>query len=119
MLSNISPGGSERRRHLRAAAALTVEVLSPMEVRGLVASSISGGGLSMPIEQPPDVGTVMKLSIRSSRRVAPILATAQVVWRHQSPAGALGVAFTEIDERDRDMLEATVIQQLSMTLGGY
>ncbi|MGZ6124781.1 MAG: hypothetical protein ACXWLR_07465, partial [Myxococcales bacterium] len=33
LLTNISPTGSERRRHLRALAALTVEVISPVAAR--------------------------------------------------------------------------------------
>jgi PilZ domain-containing protein len=115
LLSNISPTGSERRRYLRAAAGLTVEVISPVEVRGLVTSSISGGGLSMQMADPPLAGTSLVLSIVVSNRPEPIPATASVVWRKPPPAGEIGAVFTQIEDRDRDLLEATVMQRLSAT----
>lgn len=113
LLGNISPVGSERRRHLRAAAALTVELHAPIEVRGLVTSSISGGGLAIPIAQPPAVGTELVMSIHLPERPNPLRATASVVWLRQGPAAELGALFTRIDERDRDLLEALVVQRLS------
>ncbi|HTO99680.1 MAG TPA: PilZ domain-containing protein [Myxococcales bacterium] len=120
LLSNISPSGSERRRYLRAAAGLTVEVLAPAKIGGLVTSSVSGGGLSMQMADPPDVGTALTLSIVVSQRPQPIPASASVVWRRPPPSGEVGAVFTEIDERDRDLLEATVIERLSATnFAGY
>jgi hypothetical protein len=108
VLSNISPSASPRRRYLRAAAALPVELVSPVGMRGLATSSIGGGGLSMPIANPPEVGTVLELAIRLPQQ--PVIATAEVVWRKPTEVGA---SFTHIDERDRDRLEATVIQRLT------
>jgi hypothetical protein len=111
VLSNISPSASQRRRHLRTAAALPVELVAPVEVRGLVTSSIGGGGLSFALAAPPEIGAVLELSIRLPQRA--IEATASVVWRNPAPSGEVGASFTQIDERDRDLLEATVIQRLS------
>src|SRR5215813_9788018 len=120
VLRNINPGASDRRRHLRGVATLAVEVVSPVEVRGLVTSNIGGGGLSIPMSEPPEAGVVLQLSIRVPQREAPISATAEVVWRRPPPAGEIGVRFTKIDDRDRDLLEASIIEQLSeMRFGGY
>jgi hypothetical protein len=116
----ISPAGSDRRRHLRAVAALTVEVHLPVEASGLVTSSVSGGGLAMRMPEPPDLGTRMVMSIHLPDRPEPVRATASVVWRKDEPAAEAGLSFTEIDENDRDLIEATVVRQLSQIyLSGY
>ena len=113
VLRNINPAGSERRRHLRGVAALAVEVVSPAGVRKLFTSNIGGGGLSIPMAEPPEVGAILELSIRVGQRQVPISAKAAVVWRRPPPGGEIGCTFTGIAERDRDLLEATVMQQLS------
>jgi len=119
-LQNISLAGSERRKHLRVATALGVQVLAPVALRGLVTSSIGGGGLSMPMEDPPPIGTALELSIRVPQRQASILAAAKSVWRRPPPQGEMGVSFTDIQLRDRDLLEGVVIKLLvAKQFAGY
>src|SRR5215831_18997048 len=57
VLKNVDPAGSERRRKLRAKAALDVEVTAPVELTGLITSTIGGGGLSISTANPPLLGT--------------------------------------------------------------
>jgi hypothetical protein len=115
LLKNINPSGSQRRRRLRAAATLPVEVTAPIELHGLITSTIGGGGLSISIADPPALGTKLEFSIRLTSRPAPIRAKGEVVWARQSPAGEFGVAFTEIDALEQDVLEAVVLKRLSET----
>jgi len=112
VLQNISLSGSERRKHLRATTGLPVQVLSPAELRGLLTSSIGGGGLAMPMGDPPPVGTSLELSISVSQRQTPISVKARVVWRRPSPNGEIGAVFTGIDVGDQDLLEGAVIKLL-------
>ena len=35
-----------------------------------------------------------------------------MVWRRSAPTGEFGAAFTQIDDRDRDLLEAIVVKNL-------
>jgi hypothetical protein len=113
LLGNISPSGSQRRRHLRAAAALTVEVLAPAPRRGLVTSSIGGGGLALQLAEPPKEGTLLQLALRVPDREEPIPAEAVVVWLRPGPVTEVGATFTSIDPRDQDLLEALVLRRLT------
>jgi hypothetical protein len=113
VLRNINPGGSERRRNLRAAATVAVEITAPFELHGLRTSTIGGGGLSISIADPPAVGTKLEFSLRVAARPAPIRAKGEVVWARHTPAGEFGVAFTEIEAVDQDVLEAVVLRRLS------
>jgi hypothetical protein len=115
VLKNINPSGSQRRRQLRAVATLSVDVTAPAELHGLMTSTIGGGGLSISIADPPAVGTKLEFSIRVASRPAPIRAKGEVVWARQTPAGEFGVAFTEIDALDQDVLDAVVLKRLSET----
>lgn len=112
VLQKINPAGSERRKHLRAITGLPVQVVSPVELKGLLTSSIGGGGLAIPIADPPPDGTSLDLSIGVLQRQAPIRARARVVWRRLSPNGEIGAAFTDIGVRDQDLLEAVVMKAL-------
>ncbi len=120
VLRNINPAGSERRRHLRGVAMLPVDVVSPAGVRRSVTSTVGGGGLSIAMAEPPEVGVAVELSIRVAKGREPISAKATVVWRKTAPSEEIGVMFTQIDDRDRDLLEATIIEQVSeMRLDNY
>jgi hypothetical protein len=115
LLSNISPTGSQRRRHVRAAANLAVEILAPVERRRLVTSSIGGGGLSLPIDPPPPLGSTLRVAIHVAERPEPVIADAQVVWHRNAPH-EVGAAFTDIAPRDRDLLEALILLRLTRAL---
>ena len=120
VLRNMNPAGRDRRRHLRGAATLPVDVVSAVGVRRSVTNTVGGGGLSIPMADPPEIGVALQLSIRASQRRTPISAKAAVVWRKPPPAGEIGVMFTHIDDRDRDLLEAMIVEQVSeMRFDGY
>jgi len=104
--------GGARRRFIRAVTALVVTVTSPPELKGLLTSNLGGGGFAILMADPPAVGTLLDFSIRVPQRQAPILVKVEVVWVRHTPASEIGVAFTNIDDRDRDLLEAIVVKHL-------
>ena len=61
---------------------------------------------------PPPTGTKLEFSIQVPQRPKQILAEVEVVWVRLAPASEIGVAFTSIDDRDRDLLEAVVVKHL-------
>lgn len=101
--------GSDRRKHLRAAAELEVDILEPDEMASLATSTIGSGGLSLRIAEVVPPGTVLELSIQLEHRKVPLLVRAQVVW---SKPGELGASFVDLHQSDREMLEGTAVQAL-------
>ena len=99
----------ERRKHLRAAAELEVDILSPDEMASLATSTIGSGGLSMKIAEVIPVGTVMELSIKVESRKVPLLVRAQVV---RSKPGELAAAFIDLFQNDRELLEGIAVKAL-------
>lgn len=106
--------GSDRRKHLRAAAELEVDILAPDEMASLATSTIGSGGLSIRIAEVVPVGTALELSIQLEHRKVPLLVRAQVVW---SRPGELGASFVDLDESDREMLEGAAVQALCAQAG--
>jgi hypothetical protein len=101
--------GADRRKHLRAAAELDVDILEPDEMASLATSTIGSGGISIRIAEVVPVGTVLALSIQLKHRKVPLLVNAQVVW---SKPGELGAAFVDLDQSDREMLEGAAVHAL-------
>src|SRR5216684_402081 len=102
-------GADKRRQHLRAAAELEVDILSPDELASLATSSVGAGGLAIVIDEEIPVGTDLELSIKVPQRKVPLLAKAKVVYR-KSPH--LGVAFTDLIQSDRELLEGIAVKAL-------
>ena len=107
LLGSIREPGSDRRKHLRAPLELQVDILAPEELASLATSSIGAGGLSIKIAEVIPVGAQLDLSIKLERRPVPLLARAQVVW---SRPGELGVAFIDLFQNDREMLEGLAVK---------
>lgn len=102
-------GGHETRRHLRAAAELPVDLLAPEEIASLVTTTVGAGGLSLALEEPIPVGTLLDLSIRIEERPVPLFCRAKVVWRR---GPTLGAAFIDLFQNDRELIEALVVNAL-------
>jgi len=99
--------GAERRKDLRAPLELEVDILAPEELASLATSSIGAGGLSIKIAEVIPVGAQLDLSIKVAQRPMPLLARGQVVW---SRPGELGVAFVDLFQNDRELLEALAVK---------
>ena len=99
----------DRRRYLRAAVEVEVDILAPDEVASLATCSIGAGGLALRIAEILPIGTLLDLSIKLEQRTVPLFARAQVVY---SRPGEVGAAFVDLFQSDREMLEATAVNAL-------
>jgi len=99
--------GAERRKDLRAPLELEVDILAPEELASLATSSVGAGGLSIKIAEVIPVGAQLDLSIKVAQRPLPLLARGQVVW---SRPGELGVAFIDLFQNDRELLEGLAVK---------
>ena len=113
MLGTLQSAGQqapERRRMLRAIASLPVDVLSPEQLRGTrLTSSVSAGGLSLPARGQPPLGTLVEVSIAVAERPQPILARGSVCWANGED---IGLAFIDLIQSERELLEAIAVQAL-------
>jgi hypothetical protein len=109
-LQAASQSQNERRRARRAVASLQVDILEPQQLRGRsLTSTVSAGGLSIPIPAAPPAGTVLELSITVAGRGEPLRTRASVAWNVD---GEIGVAFIDLVQGEREMLEAIAVQAL-------
>jgi hypothetical protein len=99
----------ERRRQLRAALDLEVDILAPDEVASLATSSIGAGGLALRIKEILPLGTLLDLSIKVEQRKVPLFARVQVVY---SRPGEVGAAFVDLFQGDRELLEGIAVTAL-------
>jgi hypothetical protein len=102
----------ERRRALRAALEVEVDILAPEEVASLATSSIGSGGLAIRIKEILPIGTLLDLSIKLEQRSMPLFARAQVVY---SRPGEVGASFVDLFQSDREMLEGLAVTALLAT----
>jgi len=111
LLGNIRAGGggAERRQNLRAAAELEVDILAPDEMASLATSTVGAGGLSIRIAEVIPAGTQVDLSVKLPQRKVPLLVQGQVVW---SRPGELGLAFIDLFQNDRELLEGIAVKAL-------
>ncbi|GAC1340068.1 MAG: hypothetical protein NVSMB23_09870 [Myxococcales bacterium] len=116
LLGELNAQGSEatdRRRALRAAARIEVRLLAPEALSGLFTSSVGAGGLSMIMPLPPPVGTDLELSIALEGREEPIFARGQVAYVLPMLGDNLvGVAFTNLVQNQRELLEGLAVRAL-------
>lgn len=105
--------GTDRRRALRAAARIEVRLVAPEALSGLFTSSVGAGGLSLIMPHPPPVGTDLELSIALDERPVPILARGQVAYVLPMLGDNLvGVAFTNLVQNERELLEGLTVRAL-------
>ena len=99
----------ERRRELRAAAELQVDLLAPEEIGGLATSTVGAGGVSIFIAEQLPPGTPIDMSIKVEPRPIPLLLKGVVVW---SRPGEVGVAFIDAFQNDRELLEGIAVNAI-------
>ena len=113
MLGTLQAAGQqqpERRQVLRAVASLQIDVLKPEELRGTrLTSSISAGGLSLEVRELPPLGTIVVFSIAVPEREWPIKARCAVAWAR---VDQVGLAFIDLIQSDRELLEAIAVRAL-------
>ncbi len=110
LLGNIEERAiAAKRQHLRAPAELEVDILAPDEMASLATSTVGSGGMAIRIAEQIPVGTLMDISIKVPQRKVPLLVKAQVVYSHP---GTLGVAFVDLFQNDRELLEAIAVKSL-------
>ena len=113
MLGTLQAAGQqqpERRQVLRAVASLQIDVLEPEELRGTrLTSSISAGGLSLEVRELPPLGTIVVFSIAVPEREWPIKARGAVAWAR---VDQVGLAFIDLIQSDRELLEAIAVRAL-------
>ena len=110
LLGNIEERAiAAKRQYLRAPAELEVDILAPDEMASLATSTIGAGGMAIRIAEEIPLGTLVDISIKVPHRKVPLLVKAQVVW---SRPGELGVAFIDLFQNDRELLEAIAVRTL-------
>lgn len=113
MLGTLQAAGQqqpERRLLLRAMASLGVDILSPEELRGTrLTSTVSSGGISVVVRDEPALGTIVELSIAVNERPQPLRARAAVAWARDQQ---IGLAFIDLIQGDRELLEALAVRAL-------
>jgi hypothetical protein len=114
LLGSVQSEGAvaERRQHLRGPAELDVDILAPDELASLATSTVSAGGLSIRIAEVIPAGTQVDLSISLPQRKIPLLVQGQVIW---SRPGELGLAFVDLPQNDRELLEGIAVQAVVAT----
>lgn len=99
----------ERRRALRAPSRIRVELLSPRHLAGVVACSVGSGGVGLLLPERLPAGAEVELAIDVEGR-APLRTRGQVVYA--LPGAETGIAFTDLHQRDRELLEALAVRAL-------
>jgi len=112
MLGTLQAQGkvSDRRRAVRGTASLQVSLLSPDPLSGTaVTSTVSSGGLSLRSSTPVPIGSTLEMSISIPERKVPLFVQGEVVWSRE---GEVGVAFAELPDPEREMLEAVAVKAI-------
>ena len=112
LLGKLGDASTDRRLGLRAHARLSVHILAPLDRAGLHSSTVSAGGISLKLRNPPPKGTRLRLSIDTGLRPAPIETTAEVIWSRPGPDSACGALFVDLMSPDRELLEGIAISEL-------
>ena len=102
----------ERRRELRVAVALTVELRDAHGFTLHSTSDVSTGGVFFDRSIPHAVGTTVELEFRLPGDTNPIHCTGKVVNVPDRHAFGMGVHFEDLSAADRRRLEAFVNQHL-------
>lgn len=90
------------RKYPRVPAEITVEITSGSNTEKTQATMIGGGGLFLGTAQTIDLGTEMTVRFRPAKHLPVIEARARVCY--QVPEEGLGIEFTEIDAKQREMI---------------
>jgi len=90
------------RKYPRVSADISVEITSGVENKKTKATVIGGGGLFLGTAQAVEVGTEMTVRFRPAKHLPVIEARARVCYH--VPEEGLGIEFTKIDPKHREMI---------------
>ena len=110
--------GASRRRSLRVAQALPVEIQGPGGRVLAVTLDLSAGGFSTIVSQAPELGTRIGFRLRLGRGYEPITGSGRVV--NAVPLNGsvrIGVAFDEVAAADRERLELVIVDAVLKQFG--
>ncbi len=116
LLGKLSEAEVERRSSLRAKASLQIRLLAPVDRAGLFTTTLSAGGLSLRMADPPPKGTRISLAIDTQLRTEPITTGAEIVWTRAGRDGAIGALFVDLLAPDRELIEGIAITHLLAAL---
>src|SRR5215213_5056018 len=110
--------GPDRRRSLRVAQALPVEIQSGAGRAVAVTLDVSTGGFSTIVSDAPEVGTKIGFRLRLGRGYEPVAGSARVVnLVPQNGSVRMGVAFDEVAGPDRERLDLVIVDAVLKQFG--
>ena len=110
--------GASRRRSLRVAQALPVEIQAPVGRVLAVTLDVSTGGFSTIMSEVPELGTKIGFRLRLGRGYEPVTGSARVVNAvPQNGSVRMGVAFDEMAAADRERLEFVIVDAVLKQFG--
>jgi len=101
----IKPHTHERRKFLRIPVAARIRIDDRKEEIWFT-QDISEGGLFLKTENPPFVGTIMKLEISLPDVPKLVLLKGDVIWRHDGKG--CGIRFLRITKEQRKVLRTFI-----------
>jgi c-di-GMP-binding flagellar brake protein YcgR len=117
-LSGPTGTAGQRRRSLRVAQALQVQIESPRGTAMAITLDVSTGGFSTIVSYPLEVGTLINFKLKLARGQQPVEGGARVVNAlPQSGSVRMGVAFTEMAPADRERLEFVIVDAVLKQFG--
>jgi c-di-GMP-binding flagellar brake protein YcgR len=109
---------ADRRRSLRVAQALPVEIQSGAGRVLAVTLDLSAGGFSTIVSDAPEVGTKIGFRLRLGRGYEPVAGSARVVnLVPQNGSVRMGVAFDEVAGPDRERLDLVIVDAILKQFG--
>jgi c-di-GMP-binding flagellar brake protein YcgR len=120
LAQQITPHGSsgQRRRALRVAQALQVQLESDLYSATAITLDLSSGGFSTIISRGFDVGTQMTFTLKLGRGREPVHGSAKVVnAMPQNGSVRIGVAFVEMAAADRERLDFVIVDAVLKQFG--
>jgi hypothetical protein len=110
--------GASRRRTLRVAQALPVEIQGPGGRVLAVTLDLSMGGFSTIVSESPELGTRVGFRLRLGRGYEPVTGAARIVNAvPQNGSVRIGVAFDEMSSADRERLELVIVDAVLKQFG--
>jgi Tfp pilus assembly protein PilZ len=116
-----SPGCSGRRATPRVPTSLVVQFENLGEMGSLLMINISRGGIFVPIEQPAEIGTELKLRIQVASPSREIVLVGEVVSTNMGPdlevqRRGMGICFKSLSESDQALVDELYEQQFERHL---
>jgi PilZ domain len=112
--------GAGRRRSLRVAQALPVELQGPGGRVLAVTLDLSAGGFSTIVSESPELGVRVGFRLRLGRGYEPVTGSARIAnAMPQNGSVRIGVAFEEMASADRERLELVLVDAVLKQFGHW